>query len=332
MELQQYTHADQLPEEWDLLAENYFQKKVFLSHAEKYNPCSQRYYLCTENKIPVSGAVVYTLRLDILTYSSIKSPLKMHICGIPCSVSSSGIFGKTEAVNSLKELIREIEKGFLLFLNLTEKPENLKVAFGKTLPTIMLKNRFEDWNGYLSSLRSGYRRRLKLINNQMEGIEFMEMPCNEFNKTMYGQYLEVYNRSKGKLEKLEIGFFQHLPAEFVLTTCLFNKNIAGWNLALKHDGIYYFFLGGIDYRYNKTFNTYFRLLSNLVKNGIEQHADVIELGQTAETAKMRMGGKAHELWMEASHSNAFINKLLKWFSPLLEYKFKPGNNRVNKFF
>jgi len=329
MKFQRFTLAEQLPDSWNERAENYFQLKKFLLHTEKYNPCQQRYYLCEENEKIAACAIIYTLRLDILTFLKIKSPLKMHICGVPCSVSSSGIFGNSEAIEKLKDFIREKEKGFLLFLNLTEKPVNSKYAFGKTLPTIIMKNEFSDWNNYLTSLRSSYRRRIKLMNNNDE-IEFQTLKCNSFDNKMYAQYLEVFNHSKGKLEKLSLDFFKNLPDEFVLTSCNLNNEILGWNLGLLDENIYYFFLGGINYNKNKNHNTYFRLLSNLVKNGIESKAEIIELGQTAETAKMRFGGNPYELWMEASHSNPLFNRLIKLFSPMLEYKYKPEKNRVNK--
>ena len=333
MKFNRYTKVAQLPNDWDVLAENYFQKRKFLNNAETFNPCQQRYYLCTENEKPVAAAIVYSLRLDIFTYLKIKSPVKMNIIGVPCSVSASGIFGEKNAVEALKNFIFEQENGLILALNLTEKPINNSNANGKTLPTIVFENQFADWNEYLSSLRSNYRRRLKLINQQNENLYFEKKSCKEFTEEMHIHYLEVYNRSKGKLEKLTFEFFRNLPEEFILTVCYINNEVSGWNIALKDNNIYYFFLGGINYKKNKTHQTYFRLLTQLVRDGIENKAAIIELGQTAETAKMRMGGKPEMLYMEAHHSSKFVNYFLKKFGTLLEYKSKPENTnpfRQNK--
>ena len=140
-----------LPLEWDNLAGNYFQQTVFLSHAEIYNPCRQRYYMCYEAGELTAAAIVYTLRVDLLTYIKIKSPFKMHIVGIPCSVSSPGIFGNSQAVITLKKHIYAVEKGFVLFLNLEEKPTGEAAASGNTLPTIVLANHFSSWDEYLAS-------------------------------------------------------------------------------------------------------------------------------------------------------------------------------------
>lgn len=320
----------ELPSEWDELAENYFCRTGFLSHAEKYNPCRQRYYLYFENEKLLSAAIVYTLQLDLLTYIKIKSPLRMNIAGIPCSVSGSGIFGNSLAVSELKKHIYENEKGFVLLLNLADKPENGDYATGNTLPTMLLENHFDSWEDYIAMLRSDYRRRLKKITANEEGLYFGKKECAEFTEEMYRLYLEVYRRSSGKLEKLGFDFFKNLPSDFKLNCCYKNGKVAGWTISLADKDVFYFFLGGIDYTENKANNTYFRLLAAVARDGIGQKAKTIELGQTAEIPKMRLGAKASPRYMEAHHSNRFFNFLLKKFSHFLVYKRKLENNHVLK--
>lgn len=322
--------AKQLPLEWNELAVNYFQRKQFLLHTEQFNPCKQRYHLCFKNDKLVATAIIYTLQIDILTFTRLKSPFEMHIVGVPCSVSSRGIFGDEHAVQMLKEYICKIQKGFVLFLNLEKKTKSNSFAFGNTLPTIILKNRFTNWNQYISSFRSSYRRRMKQINTEDENLQFVKIPCSDFTTEMHKQYLNVYKRSSGKLEKLGIDFFRYLPIEFKLTVCRINEKVIGWNIGLEDQDTYYFFLGGIDYSQNRIYNTYLRLLSCIVRDGIEKKAQFIELGQTAEIAKMRMGGIVHPLYMEAHHSLKALNYMIKICSPLLEYKRQLENTNALK--
>lgn len=322
------TDAALLPEPWDSFGSSYFQSREFLLHAQKFNPCRQRYYTYSESEKLQACAVVYTLRLDILTYLKIKSPLKMHIIGIPCSVSASGIFGESLACNKLKEYIFKHEKGFVLCLNMPQKPEGSKRAVGTTLPSIIINNSFGSWDDYIKCMRHPYRRRMRAILSKSGNLNLEKLPCQRFNKEMYQLYLEVYKRSKGKLEKLSFDFFCQLPGIFKLTACYHDNKLIGWNITVNHKKTHYFFLGGIDYSYNRKFSTYFLLLSEIVKDAINQKAEIIELGQTAETPKIRLGGKPVPLFMEAKHSNRFFNFLLHKSAPLLSYKLCPETPQI----
>lgn len=329
-QFQKISEAKDLPDEWNLLAENYFQKREFLIYAEKYNPCKQRYYCFYENEKLLAAAIMYSLRLDLFTFLRIKSPLKMNIAGIPCSVSSSGIFGRMEYKEQLKNYIFSSEKGFVLFLNLDEKPLQETNATGKTLPTILLKNTFKSWEEYLRHLRSDYRRRLHKITKTGSGTELIITDCSVFDEEMYRQYLQVYSKSTAKLEKLSLAFFRNLPPEFQLISCRKNGQTIGWNIILKSDRTLFFFLGGIDYQQNTENQTYLKLLTNIVTEGIAQGVEIIDLGQTAEIPKMRLGGHPQTKYMEARHSNFLLHRLLKFSEKSLEYNKQIFNHRVMK--
>jgi len=320
--------AAQLPPEWDQIGDSYFQQRSFLLHAEQYNPCKQRYYVCYENGQLLAGAVVYTLGLSLLTFLKVKSTINMQIVGVPCSVSSPGIFGKPEAVAWLKKHISANEKGMVLCLKIPEKTSDCKGASGKMLPTILFYNRFGNWGEYLAQLRSPYRRRLNQILKNGKELSLERTDCSVFDEEMYSLYLQVFEKSNEKLEKLEQDFFRHLPKTFLLTTCRYDGKLIGWNIACYWEKSFYFFLGGLDYKMNARYHTYFYLLANLLKDGIESGAEAIDLGQTGEIPKMRLGGIPVERYMEATHHWMVVGKILKWASPLLEYKVKIESNQV----
>lgn len=309
--------ADLLPDEWDKLSPNYFSQKEFLKHCERYNPCGQRYYLLQNGG---AAAIVYTLRQNIFAFGRLSLPIRMHICGIPCSVSGSGIIGDTVYTRELKEYIITHEKGFVLFLNLSTLPEKGKTAVGKTLPSIVINNSFSNFNDYCSALRAPYRRRLNQNMLLSSALEAREMPLSTFDDEMYRQYLAVYGRSKGKLEKLNKEFFVNLGSQFRLKVYKAGKETAGWSITLHYNSTSYFFLGGLNYELNSHHRTYFRMLADIVKDGIEWGCTAIDLGQTAEVPKTRLGGKAVPLFMEASHSNRALCRLLKTASGMLEYR------------
>lgn len=318
IEITKIYFASELDNDWDKFTSNYFQTKDFLVHVQKYNPCEQRYYQCFQDNKFVGGAVMYSIRLDLLTFLRIKSPLKMNIVGIPASVSAQGLLGEKNIVEKLIDYIFNNEKGLVVFLNLYNKPKNQSLASGKTLPTIVLKNSFSSWADYYAKLRANYRRRLNLLLNT-SNIELLESNCDNFTKQMYEQYLQVFNKSKDKLEKLSFDFFKNLPQNFILTTCKKNDNIIGWNITVKYKDYFYFFLGGIDYKFNAENSTYLRLLANIVKQGIEQKVEYIDFGQTAEIPKLRMGGLIEKRYIQAKHSNKLFNKFIKMSENFLGY-------------
>ena len=312
------TAAD-LPEDWDRISKDYFQTKEFLLHTEKYNFCRQRYFLLFQKSLLKVGAVIYSLRLDMLTYLAVKSPFTMHIVGVPCSVSSSGIVGDEKLFSTLFEEIKKQEKGVLLMLNLDNKMPGAELLSGRTLPTMLFYNTFPSYAKYLSNIRTHYRRRLLQISKAFTGVEKRQMHCKDFTSEMHIQYLEVLKRSKGKLETLSLEFFMQLPPIFILTAYIINNHLLGWKITLFFEEKYYFFLGGIDYRAKLKFNTYFNLLLDVLKEGIESKAVVIDFGQTAEVPKMRLGCMLDEKTMLAYHSNPLFRKLLKVGKKAMEY-------------
>ena len=329
VEFKYINKAEDLPKQWDDISDSYFQTIDFLRHAEKYNYCKQRYYMLYDDSILVSAAIMYSLRLDLFTFIRIKSPIKMNIVGIPASVASQGIFGKVEYIEALKEHLYKKEKGLILFLNLKSQNKNSGKASGKTLPSIIFQNQFTNTDDYKSQLRYPYRRRINKLNTNTN-YNIKTSRCSEFDEEMYKQYLDVYTSSNDKLEKLNLDFFKNLPDDFSLTTIRKKDNLLGWNITLTNNESSYFFLGGIDYKQNKDNSTYLRLLYNIIEKSIKNGAKIIDLGQTAEIPKMRMGGKPKTLYMEAIHSNCIFNYLLKKFIVRIEYKVKLENNNVFK--
>ena len=311
--------AAALPEDWNRISKDYFQTKEFLLHTEKYNFCRQRYYLLFQKSLLKVGAVIYSIRLDLFTYLAIKSPFTMHIVGVPCSVSSSGIIGEQKLFSILFEEVRKQEKGMFLMLNLDNSLPGAELIVGRTLPTMLFSNTFLSYAKYLSSIRAHYRRRLLKISEDFNEVEKKQLSCKDFTSEMHAQYMEVLKRSKGKLETLSQDFFQQLPPIFVLTAYTIKTQLLGWKITLLFGNKYYFFLGGIDYRLRLKFNTYFNLLLDVLNEGIESKAEVIDFGQTAEVPKMRLGCTLDEKNMLAYHSNPLFRKFLKVGKKALEY-------------
>lgn len=312
--------VESLPENWDQISLHYFQSKEFLYHCELYNPCEQRYYYGLKNNTLVCGAVVYTLSLDLFTFAGLKSPLRMHIIGIPCSVSCDGYIGDTIFFDKLNNFIISHEKGLLITLNLASASSKTNHIHGHTFPTIIFRNTYSNWNGYIQALTSNYRRRLKNIQFKGRDLIFIKQSCKDFTPQMHELYLSVFYKSKGKLEKLSFSFFKNLPKTFQLTTVSMGKNVIGWYITVRKKGVLYFFLGGIDYHNNRQNATYLNVLFAIIKDGITANVELVDLGQTAEIPKMRTGANIEQRYITGFHSNKILNTCLKLCKNLLVYK------------
>ncbi|MBU1239040.1 hypothetical protein KKF84_16520, partial [Myxococcota bacterium] len=194
--------ARQLDSRWDTLGDSIFQRQAFLSHCEEFNPCEQRYYILMEGGVPKAGAIVYSRPLDLLTYLGIPSPIRMHIVGVPASVSAGGFVGSPRHINTLARELITIEEGFLLLLNLAQPIPIREMVWGKTLPTIFFSRDIHSIEEYESSLRADYRRRYRRICEKFEGVCREILPTGAFSEEMYRAYEAVWDRSDAKLEKL----------------------------------------------------------------------------------------------------------------------------------
>ena len=319
LKLMKVDSASELPPEWDILADEYYQTQEFLLHAERYNPCAQRYYLFYREGTFVAGLVVYTLTINVFTYSILKIPFSMNVAGIPCSVSASGFIGDEELFAFVFDLLKPLEKGFLTVLNLDFAPQIKDVMIGHTLPTITLQNGFKCWDDYLDSLRSDYRRRFSRISAAFSGVRTVAGDCSLYSEDMQLLYLEVLAHTKGKLETLSSAFFRNLPQAFRLTAYYEQERLLGWYISTAYQDRFYFFLGGFDYQANPKYQTYFNLLYELLREGLEDRCAVLDFGQTAEVPKLRLGAKISPKWMLGYHSNFLIRKLLIAARGILEY-------------
>lgn len=319
-----FQHSIDLPAQWDTLTESSFQTRAFLAYCEVHNPCGQRYYSLEHEGRMTAGAVVYSLRLDLFTFLNTRSPIAVNVVGVPCSVAASGVVGSEDECGVLLGLLARAERGFLLALNLDTPLKIPGLLPARTLPTVVLRNRFRSWEEYRAGLRSPYRRWVTRVEQAGAGLERTEHPCCQFSDTMYSQYLEVLARSKGRLETLTPDFFRHLPKPFTLTSYGLAGREVGWRICCQMVAppkkTFTFFMGGVDSSMNQSVPIYFNILLDVLKNGIENGATTIDFGQTAEIPKLRLGGQVEERCMLITHSNPALRFLLRMLKSFLEYR------------
>ncbi|WP_339138294.1 MAG: hypothetical protein WGN25_08590 [Candidatus Electrothrix sp. GW3-4] len=171
-------------------------------------------------------------------------------------------------------------------------------------------------------MRSHYRYKLRSSMKRFQGVTTKILQDNrEFNSQLYQLYEQVYERSEFKLEKLPLSFFQDFPATISVFST--EDQVLGFTQTMfsnqggKKEQIFLF--GGLDYALNKEFHTYINLLLHVVRTGMGQGADRINMGQTAEDVKTRLGCTLHRRYLYARHANPVIHFLVRRGIGLLSY-------------
>ena len=314
--------SKELDPNWDILCDSIYQKEKFLSHAEKYNSCNQRYYLgYNENDLEV-GAVVYSLKVNVLTFVKYRLTLPMTIIGIPASVDAQGIIGDSNCYEELVNEILKSERGMILCLNYIKSLNIKKKIEMQTLPTMIHNCYSSSWEMYLQSLRHNYRRRIIKAEQKFEGISVKRETCSQFSTEHYQLYLNIIKRTKTKLETLKKDFFLHLPTEYLLHSFYSSNKLITWHISVSGNNVYYFLFGGINYSLRDKFDSYFNNLIHILKEAAELNSVSINFGQTAEVSKNRLGANAIKKKMFIYHKNPIIRLLFRLSKSLLGYRLK----------
>lgn len=312
--------SDKIPADWDLLMkENPMLNSDLLSILKKSNPNDFRMvthsdYCCCE----------YKIKMNIFTFSKIKLDVAMTVIAPPVSICSTGYAGDLQA------LIRDYKKrkGLFLILNIENIPNNINVATGETLGNCILENRWNDFDEYLSAMKSGYRRRLHIALKKSESLCWKLIDGNDFTDEMHSLYLNVFKRSKYPLECLSADFFRMFPGEIY---CLFEKDIPLSFVLLKEEkGGLSFIFGGMDYSKRDQYDLYMNMLIFIIRECIKRKCKFADLGQTAEESKTRIGAVVSRRYLCIFSGNKMLSFLLKRMVGAFSYKIKRIRHEIWK--
>lgn len=304
-----------------------------LNLLKETNPFVQEYYYAKSDE-HYAFYTLYRSKMDILTFGKVSWYMKVATIGYPCSLSCPGFV--TDDLSFLLESITHI-KGAKLVLNVinpiqkdTKGDTQLKgiethMGFGETLPTCLFDCHYSSVDEYMDSLRSSYRRRLKLAVKRCEAAGIRKIHDNQAD--VYQLYLNTYEKSNYKLERLERDFFQKVKADRIVYQR--NGKNVGFTLLRKEGTHLDFMLCGMDYS-SKTADLYYYMLLNIIDYAIREHCETIDFGQTSEQTKLKLGAYLEKRYFYASHTNPLLNLVAQFGKDLLEYKYDFPEYKVYK--
>lgn len=313
-------NAKDLPKEWDKLCKNnIYMSKKFMMFMEKVNYCNQSYHLFYKNNKLYTGFMMFERRFNLFIFTNkYKKNLPMKFIYLPLSVSHPSIVwneDKTELTKVLNSM-----KGIKIIINVdTEELDNF--SKGHYLPICTLENKWNTFDEYLNSMRASYRRRINQALKKGEAITYELLPDNkDFTLEMYNLYEQVFNHSEYSLEKLTVDFFRNDIAKTILLKI--NNKIEAFIQLIedRNNDMLIFEFCGYNYEIAHDYDIYYNMLSEITKYAIDNKFKYVQFGQTAYDAKLKFGAKMYYNYYLLSHSNKFINALIRKYNDKLQYK------------
>lgn len=250
-----------------------------------------------------------------------------------------------QILNQKLELIAIQEKASVIafkdmtardLLQLKTPLQDLGYSLVDNMPVAKNDIKFSDLDDYLASLsyatRKGLRRKMKSFA-QLNIEEHNTMPPNMHE--IYPLYLNCYEKSELKFEKLTLDFFENL-AKLMPNNCRFvlyylDKKLIGFNCLLHGNGVLMDKYIGLDYAKSLEVNLYSLSWLHNIQMCIRDGFHTFQSGQAAYETKLSLGANLEQTYIVFKHRNRFINPFLKLVSQLLAYgNFDPAlkKNRV----
>jgi hypothetical protein len=252
----------------------------------------------------------YYANINILSFFKGRITKRVRILGLPPSLSLPGY------TTNNKDGIREIadwvkhQRGHTLMMNSGSDFTGIFPSVF-TLPSVIIQNRFDCFDTYIMSMRAHYRYRLLKAKNR-----FLEVSCirnGPFDESLYSLYTAVYARSKYPLVQNDMAFFKCFPGE-IESFYVEGKPIGFCQYYIVDDVLYFMFCG-LCYETLETYDTYLNMLLLMIQRGIEAGVKTIDLGQTTESIKMKLGGELKPLQIYHYHPNPWMRRIMKYFLP-----------------
>ncbi len=328
MDVCSYATAAELPAAWDDMADgNPFLKRESLIILESVNPCGQCYYLAGEGA-EGSIAVTYRHRLNVLTFwRSLALRIPVTMIGCPLSVGVPGyVIGEAASGTALRHHLASLT-GITMVLNAEEGSSWQGWNEGQTLPGCRLALPADGgMAAWLASFRSPYRRRIRQAQSRWAGVAARPLCPSEFDRDHYALYHAVWQRSAFKLECQPLEFFQRYPAR--LTGFEVDGRAVGFIQTVRDAKTLYFLFGGMDYALRDQYDVYWNLLIAVIAEAFATGCRIVELGQTAELAKQRLGGQLVPRHLHVRHASTAVNKSLRLAARCFSYRPPEGGYHV----
>jgi Acetyltransferase (GNAT) domain len=181
---------------------------------------------------------------------------------------------------------------------------------------------FRDFEQYRAALRSHYRykinrslRKLKASGLQITILTDPDKIVEFYTHEVHDLYYQVLAKAKVKFETLPIEFFHELAVRLKgdvhLVALLLGPRPVAFGWCLRAGRTYHLLYAGLDYELNADVDLYFNLMYAWLDCGLRSGASRIEVGQTADDFKARLGCHPRPLYGFAKGLGPFMSVLVR---------------------
>lgn len=262
-------------------------------------------------------------------------------CGLPVSLGGSCLRVAAEAdpgrvvacvTAAMADFAADSGAGFLCCKEL-DQSEQGRLGPGlqaegyfpvSSLPGCRLALAWPDLPAYENSMRSGYRRQVRLDRRAQQAarLRFEQGPGLQPDlATVHRLYAQVMARAPYRLEVLPEAFFQHLeravPGQLHSIVGYLDDRPVANAILLWQAPVCHFLLVGLDYAHLARAHVYQNLVLEAVGSAIGMGAERLELGQTSYALKGRLGGQPTPRFIWLRHRGGMRHRLLAHAAPWL---------------
>lgn len=274
---------------------------------------------------------------------SAKKPLRILTCGNTFVSGEHGIFinqnqNKQQVIKQLAKAINHFvnsdkkrQKSISVFmlkdfikesLFITDELHNLKYYSFNVDPNMVLTidADWQSFDDYLASMKTKFRVKAKKaieLSYPLKTLDVSVENIDDFLPKMTELYKSVSSSASFNLGEFNLASYktlkENLGDNYIIKVYLLNDKVVGFLSAMVNQDSLDAHFVGIDYKFNRKYAIYQRMLYDYIKIAIKRKLSVVNYGRTASEIKSSVGAVPQDLTIYLRHKQTIPNAIIKLF-------------------
>jgi Acetyltransferase (GNAT) domain len=192
-----------------------------------------------------------------------------------------------------------------------------------TPPMHVFPPSFPDFAQYCAALKTRYRQQINRSTRKLQHSGIAQSVLTEpddilrvYTPEVHALYDQMAAKAEVKLEVLPIEFFRQLAVrlggQVDLIAFARDGRIIAFGWCLYDASTYHMLYAGLDYRLNDEFDLYFNLMYAGLDRALRKRVAKIQVGQTANAFKARIGCHSEPLYVFAKGRGPVMSRIVRY--------------------